>query len=121
MLVVSSGAALVGSPMSGGYAGAKRMQMFLAADLQRAADAAKLGIRFVALVPRQVLAESEMGAAVADAYAKMGGITPQKFMERFGTPLTPVDVGRAIAGIASGELGREGTVLGISGTGIEPL
>jgi NAD(P)-dependent dehydrogenase (short-subunit alcohol dehydrogenase family) len=121
VLIVSSGAALVGSPMSGGYAGAKRMQMFLAADLQRAADAAKLGIRFVALVPRQVLAESEMGAAVADAYAKMGGITPQKFMERFGKPLTPVDVGRAIAGIAAGELGREGTVLGISGTGIEPL
>ena len=30
VLIVSSGAALVGSPMSGGYAGAKRMQMFLA-------------------------------------------------------------------------------------------
>ena len=60
VLIVSSGAALVGSPMSGGYAGAKRMEMFLAADLQlRAADTAKLGIRFVALVPKQVLAESD--------------------------------------------------------------
>ena len=39
--------------------------MFLAGYLQRSADAAKLGIRFLALVPKQVLAESELGAAVA--------------------------------------------------------
>src|SRR5919197_2068253 len=52
VLIVSSGAALNGSPMSGGYAGAKKMQMFLAGYLQRAADARQLGIRFVALAPR---------------------------------------------------------------------
>ena len=76
----------------------------------------------MALVPKQVLAESEMGAAVADAYAKMGGITPEKFMERFGTPLTPVDRREGDRRTSRrGELGREGTVLGISGTGIEPL
>ena len=70
VIFVSSGAALAGSPMSGGYAGAKRMQMFLAGDLQRAADTAKLGIRFLALVPKQVLAQSELGDAVAAPYAK---------------------------------------------------
>ena len=121
VVIVSSGAALGGSPMSGGYAGAKRQQMFLAGDLQRAADTAKLGIRFLALVPKQVLAQSEMGAAVADAYAKLGGITPEKFMERFGKPLTPQDVGRTIVDIAQGELRVEGTVLGVSGSGVEPL
>jgi NAD(P)-dependent dehydrogenase (short-subunit alcohol dehydrogenase family) len=121
VIIVSSGAALVGSPMSGGYAGAKRMQMFLAGDLQRAADAAKLGIRFLALVPKQVLAQSELGAAVADAYAKLGGITPEKFMERFGTPLTPQAVGRTIVDIARGQLRPEGPVLGLSGTGAEAL
>ena len=67
VIIVSSGAGLQGSPLSGGYAGAKRMQMFLAGYLQRSADAAKLGIRFLALVPKQVLAESELGAAVASA------------------------------------------------------
>jgi hypothetical protein len=97
------------------------MQMFLAGDLQRAADAAKLGIRFLALVPKQVLAQSELGAAVADAYAKLGGITPEKFMERFGTPLTPQDVGRTIVDIARGQLRPEGPVLGLSGTGAEAL
>jgi hypothetical protein len=42
-------------------------------------------------------------------------------MERFGTPLTAQAVGRTIAAIASGEVGRDGTVLGISGTGLESL
>ena len=88
VIIVSSGAGLFGSPLSGGYAGAKRMQMFLAGYLQRSADVAKLGIRFLALVPQQVVAETELGAKVADAYAALAGITPEKFMERFGEPLT---------------------------------
>ncbi|MEP6654331.1 MAG: SDR family oxidoreductase [Myxococcales bacterium] len=121
VIIISSGAALVGSPMSGGYAGAKRMQMFLAGDLQRTADAAKLGIRFLALVPKQVLAQSEMGAAVADAYARLGNMTPDKFMERFGKPLTPQDVGRTIVDLAQGDLRIEGSGLGVSGTGVEAL
>jgi NAD(P)-dependent dehydrogenase (short-subunit alcohol dehydrogenase family) len=121
VIIISSGAALVGSPMSGGYAGAKRMQMFLAGDLQRSSDAAKLGIRFLTLVPKQVLAQSELGDAVAAAYAKLGGITPEKFMQRFGKPLTPQDVGRMIVDIAQGEIRPEGSVLGVSGNGIEAL
>jgi NAD(P)-dependent dehydrogenase (short-subunit alcohol dehydrogenase family) len=45
VVIVSSGAGLNpnGSPMSGGYAGAKRMQMFLAGYFQRAADVRELG------------------------------------------------------------------------------
>jgi NAD(P)-dependent dehydrogenase (short-subunit alcohol dehydrogenase family) len=121
VIIVSSGAGLLGSPLSGGYAGAKRMQMFLAGYLQRSADAARLGIRFMALVPKQVLAESELGAAVASAYGALGGITPEKFMERFGTPLTPDDVARAIVDVARGDLAREGSVVGVSGKGIELL
>src|SRR3954469_24290457 len=54
VVIVSSGAAVLGSPRSGGYAGAKRTQMFLAQYLQRAADARGLGIRFVAIAPLQL-------------------------------------------------------------------
>ena len=121
VVIVSSGAGLLGSPLSGGYAGAKRMQMFLAGYLQRAADAAKLGIRFLALVPKQVVAETELGATVASAYGALGGITPEKFMERFGAPLTANDLGRTIVDVARGELAREGNIVGVSGKGIEPL
>jgi NAD(P)-dependent dehydrogenase (short-subunit alcohol dehydrogenase family) len=121
VIIVSSGAGLGGSPLSGGYAGAKRMQMFLAGYLQRSADAAKLGIRFLALVPKQVVAGTELGAEVAGAYAALGGITPEKFMERFGKPLTADDIARTIVAIARGEIGREGSILGVSGEGTEPL
>jgi len=126
VIFVSSGAGLGGSPLSGGYAGAKRMQMLLAGYLQRSADAAKLGVRFQALVPKQVLAQSEMGTAVADAYAKLGGITPEKYMERFGAPLTPGDVGRAVVKLAeTHEVPREGSlgpVFGLTAaSGLEAL
>ncbi len=68
VLIVSSGAGLAGSPLSGGYAGAKRMQMFLAGYLQRASDARGRGIRFVALAPRQFLVGTPIGEAAAAAY-----------------------------------------------------
>jgi NAD(P)-dependent dehydrogenase (short-subunit alcohol dehydrogenase family) len=121
VIILSSGAGLGGSPLSGGYAGAKRMQMFLAGYLQRSADLAKLGLRFVALVPKQLIADTELGAMAADAYAALGGITREKFMERFGQPLTADDVARTILKIAHGELGQDATVLGVTGAGTERL
>ena len=121
VILLSSGAGLGGSPLSGGYAGAKRMQMFLAGYLQRSADIAKLGLRFVALVPKQLIADTELGAMAADAYAALGGITREKFMERFGQPLTADDVARTILKIAHGELGQDATVLGVTGAGTERL
>jgi hypothetical protein len=54
VVIVSSGAAMGGSLLSGGYAGAKRTQWLLAQYLQQEAEALQLGIRFVALVPRQI-------------------------------------------------------------------
>ena len=121
VILVSSGAGLGGSPLSGGYAGAKRTQMFLAGYLQKSADAAKLGIRFLALVPKQILTGTELGDMAADAYAAAAGVTREKFMERFGAPLTADAVARAIVGVAQGEIAREGSVLGVSGGGTEPL
>lgn len=121
VLIVSSGAGLGGSPLSGGYAGAKRMQMFLAGYLQRAADTAKLGVRFLALVPKQLIAGTELGTTVADAYAALAGLPRAQFMERFGAPLTAERVAETILQIAGGELAREGTILGVSGAGTEAL
>ena len=47
VIVISSGAALGGSPISGGYAGAKRTQMFIANYAQKESDRLKLGVRFL--------------------------------------------------------------------------
>jgi NADP-dependent 3-hydroxy acid dehydrogenase YdfG len=122
VLIVSSGAALGGSPRSGGYAGAKRMQMFLADYLQRAADARGLAIRFVALAPRQLLAGSEIGEAAAAAYGAESGESVEEYMtRRFQVPLDAAGVARAILAIASGEEHPEATRLVLTGEGLEAI
>ena len=121
VLIVSSGAALSGSPLSGGYAGAKRMQMFLAGYLQRAADARDLGIRFVALAPRQLLAGTAIGEAAAAAYGAQNGQTAETYLKRFAIPLEPTGVARAILSIVSGDEYRDATLLTVTGEGIEVI
>jgi NAD(P)-dependent dehydrogenase (short-subunit alcohol dehydrogenase family) len=122
VLIVSSGAGLDGSPLSGGYAGAKRMQIFLAGYLQRAADARQLGIRFVALAPRQFLVGTPIGEAAAAAYAAETGQSADALMKkRFPVPLDTAGVARAILLIAAGEEHRETTLLGLTGTGLEVI
>jgi NAD(P)-dependent dehydrogenase (short-subunit alcohol dehydrogenase family) len=122
VVIVSSGAGLHGSPLSGGYAGAKRMQMFLAGYLQRAADARELGIRFVALAPRQLLAGTAIGEAAAAAYGAQAGQSVEAYMkQRHPVPLDPAGVARAILSIASGEEHREATVLGVTAKGLEVI
>jgi NAD(P)-dependent dehydrogenase (short-subunit alcohol dehydrogenase family) len=122
VVIVSSGAGLHGSPLSGGYAGAKRMQMFLAGYLQRAADARELAIRFVALAPRQLLAGTAIGEAAAAAYGAQSGQSVQAYMrQNFAVPLDPAGVARAILSIASGEEHRGATVLGLTADGLEAI
>jgi NAD(P)-dependent dehydrogenase (short-subunit alcohol dehydrogenase family) len=121
VLLVSSGAGLAGSPLSGGYAGAKRMQMFLAGYLQRAADVSELGIRFVALAPLQFLVGTAIGEAAAAAYGAEVGESGDTYMTSWPVPLDPAGVARAILSIASDEEHREATTLGVTGKGLEAI
>jgi NAD(P)-dependent dehydrogenase (short-subunit alcohol dehydrogenase family) len=109
VVIVSSGAALNpnGSPLSGGYAGAKRMQMFLAGYLQSASDARHLGIRFVALAPRAFLVGTPIGEAAAAAYGASTG------------PLDPAGVATAILRIAAGDAPHDTTLLAVTDKGLE--
>jgi NAD(P)-dependent dehydrogenase (short-subunit alcohol dehydrogenase family) len=77
VLIVSSGAAISGSPLSGGYAGAKRMQWLLAGYMQRISDRRKLGIRFVTLVPKQLIVGTAIGEDASSAYADEAGISQE--------------------------------------------
>jgi NAD(P)-dependent dehydrogenase (short-subunit alcohol dehydrogenase family) len=122
VLIMSSGAGLDGSPRSGGYAGAKRTQMFLAGYFQRVSDARGLGIRFVALAPRQLLAGTPIGEAAAAAYGAESGESVEDYMKRrFPVPLDPAGVARAIVAIASGEEHPEATVLTVTSAGVEAI
>jgi NADP-dependent 3-hydroxy acid dehydrogenase YdfG len=113
VVIMASGAAVNrnGSPLSGGYAGAKRMQMFMAAYLQRTADARGLGIRFVALAPLQLLEGTRIGEAATAAYGP----------HDWPVPLDPDGVARAILSVVSGEEHREATELGVTGEGLEAV
>lgn len=96
IVLVSSGAAVNGSLLSGGYAGAKRTQWMLADYAQRLSNARTLGLRFVAVLPGQLVEGTTIGANAAAAYGAMNGITPEAHMKRFGAPLDGAGVAAAI-------------------------
>ena len=121
VVIVSSGAAIGGSPLSGGYAGAKRTQWFLAQYLQQEADSLKLGIRFVTLLPQQIIGTTELGHNAASAYAAQQGISEQTFLERFGPPLMPEGVGRGVVALLTDQAYRDGIAFGITGQGLTSL
>jgi len=120
VVVVSSGAAINGSYLSGGYAGAKRMQWLLAGYAQKIADAKQLGIRFLAVLPKQLIEGTAIASLASEGYGKAFGIPAAEYMKRFDVPL---DCGKVAAAIAAGlraELPQDLTSLA-TGTGIEPL
>ena len=118
VVIVSSGAGVNGSPLSGGYAGAKRTQMFLAGYLQHAADARELGIRFVSLAPMQFLEGTAIGQAAAAAYGAEVGQSGETYIKSWPVPLDPEGVARAILSVVSGDEHRESSLLGVTGDGL---
>lgn len=121
VVIISSGAAIGGSSLSGAYAGAKRTQWFLAHYLQEESDALQLGIRFVALLPKQIMNSTALGHTAAVAYAARQGISEQTFIERFGPPLTPADVGQGVVSLLTDQAYSNGVAFGISSQGLAAL
>lgn len=118
VVIISSGAGLGGSPISGGYAGAKRMQMFIAKYCQAESDRRELGIRFVALVPSRVMPETELGQAAVNGYARYLGIPQEKFLESMGARQSPEDVAEAVLEAAVKPPPEAGAIFTISADGV---
>jgi len=118
VVIISSGAGLGGSPISGGYAGAKRMQMFIAKYCQAESDRRELGIRFVALVPSRVMPETEVGQAAVNGYARYLGIPKEKFLENMGARQSPQDVAEAVLQAAVKPPAEAGVIFTISADGV---
>jgi NAD(P)-dependent dehydrogenase (short-subunit alcohol dehydrogenase family) len=93
VVVVSSGAAVQGSPVSGGYASAKRAQWFMTDYAATEAARANLGLLFHCLLPN-LNPSTALGRAGIAAYAKRAGVTPEEFGKRFDPPLTPRIMGQ---------------------------
>ena len=118
VVIISSGAGLGGSPISGGYAGAKRMQMFIAKYCQAESDRRELGIRFVALVPSRVMPETELGQAAVNGYARYLGIPQEKFLESMGARQSPADVAEAVLEAVVKPSAKAGAIFTISADGV---
>jgi NAD(P)-dependent dehydrogenase (short-subunit alcohol dehydrogenase family) len=82
VLVGSSGAAENGSPLSGGYAGAKRMLWLMAKYANGVARQKGLGIRFQAIVPQQIIGGTGVGDNASRAYAQAAGLDREMFERR---------------------------------------
>jgi NAD(P)-dependent dehydrogenase (short-subunit alcohol dehydrogenase family) len=118
VMIMSSGAAVAGSFLSGGYAGAKRMQWFLAQYFQEESNRLNRGIRFLAMLPRQIIGTTDLGNTASLAYAARLGITQEEYLKRFGVPLNAEKVGHSVIALLTDSAYREGTVFGITGEGI---
>jgi len=118
VIAISSGAALAGSPLSGGYAGAKGTIRFIVAYAGMESARAGLGIRMVSVLPRLTPA-TDLGAAAVAAYAERDGVDVATYRERLGPPLTPELVGAAIAEVAA-DPGRDRPAYLLTAGGLEP-
>src|SRR5580692_3496925 len=115
-------AAVAGSPLSGGYAGAKRMQWFMTEYAQEVSDTKKLGIRFFAVLPRQLIEGTEIGTTAAANYGATQGLSAAEFLNRrWKVPLDADKVGAAIVGSLRGDLADGATAIGVTGEGVESL
>ena len=122
VLVGSSGAAQNGSPLSGGYAGAKRMLWLMAKYANGISMQSKLGIRFQAIVPQQIIGNTGVGDAGASAYARAAGIGREEFLARFGAPMPPRDFGEKVVSVLEDPKYADGVAFALKGdTGITLL
>jgi NAD(P)-dependent dehydrogenase (short-subunit alcohol dehydrogenase family) len=95
VVAMSSGAALAGSPLSGGYASAKAAIRYLRGYAAEESKRAGLDIRFVTLLPRLTPATG-LGSAGVAGYAARQGVAPDTFVEGLQPILTPDQVAKAV-------------------------
>ncbi|WP_422739180.1 SDR family NAD(P)-dependent oxidoreductase [Micromonospora sp. WMMD729] len=119
VIVTSSGAALRGSVLSGGYAGGKATVRFLADYAAQEAVRAGLDITFRTVLP-QLTPETGLGRAAVEAYAGRAGVTAETFVAPMRPLLTPATAGTAFLRLG-GEAEPASDVHLLSGAGLTPL
>jgi NAD(P)-dependent dehydrogenase (short-subunit alcohol dehydrogenase family) len=120
VVVVSSGAAVQGSPVSGGYASAKRAQWFMADYAATESARAELGLRVHCLLP-MLNPSTALGRAGIAAYAARAGVTPEAFAARFAPPLTPAIMGQGVVELFESSERFTQVAYRIGGGGLSPI
>lgn len=120
VVVFSSGAALNGSPLSGGYAGAKATQRFITAYAQDEADRSGLDIRFTAVMPR-FSPQTGVGQPAVRAYAARAGLSVDEFLQQSGPLVNPALAGSAMLELMQTDAGSVAPAYLLTGAGLSKL
>ncbi|MFE2429020.1 SDR family oxidoreductase [Streptomyces sp. NPDC059373] len=120
VIVISSGAALAGSPLSGGYAGAKATQRFITGYAQDEANRAGLGITFTAVLPR-ITPLTDLGRPAVRAYASRSGQSEEEYLQHLGEPLTPQVAGAALVQLVREDAATLAPGYLLTGAGLQKL
>jgi NAD(P)-dependent dehydrogenase (short-subunit alcohol dehydrogenase family) len=120
IVIVSSTAAINGSPLSGSYAGAKRTQWFMADYASQEVKRLKLGLHIHCLLP-MLNPNTDLGRAAIAAYAKRGGVSVDEFAKRLAPHLTPAIMGEAVVELHSDPVRWDKLAYQIGGQGLKEL
>jgi NAD(P)-dependent dehydrogenase (short-subunit alcohol dehydrogenase family) len=120
VVVVSSGAAVAGSPLSGGYAGAKATQRFITAYARDEAQRAGLDITFTAVLPR-ITPLTDLGGAAVRAYAARAGESEEDYLEPMGPLVTPEIAGSALVELVRADAATVAPAYLLTGAGLQAL
>jgi NAD(P)-dependent dehydrogenase (short-subunit alcohol dehydrogenase family) len=120
VVVFSSGAALAGSPLSGGYAGAKATQRFITSYAQDEAKRAGLEITFTAVLPR-ITPLTDLGRPAVRAYAARSGQSEEEYVRQLGELLTPEGAGAAVIELVQADAASVASAYLLSGAGLQQL
>jgi NAD(P)-dependent dehydrogenase (short-subunit alcohol dehydrogenase family) len=120
VVVISSGAALAGSPLSGGYAGAKATQRFITGYAQDEANRAGLDITFTAVLPR-LTPLTDLGRPAVRAYAARSGQSEEEYLLQLGEPLTPEIAGAAVVELVRADAATVASGYLLTGAGLGKL
>jgi NAD(P)-dependent dehydrogenase (short-subunit alcohol dehydrogenase family) len=100
VISVSSGAALRGSPLSGGYAGAKATVRFVSAYAAAESEREGLGITFTSVLPK-LTPLTDIGSTWTAAYAKWYGMDLDTYLTSGDPSPQPEEVGKMILELAT--------------------
>ncbi|MBA0086716.1 MAG: SDR family oxidoreductase [Acidobacteria bacterium Pan2503] len=118
VILMAGSAALAGSPISGGYAGAKRTQIFMANFSQKESDRLGLGLRFMALAPR-IMPDTEVGKHAVAGYSSYLGISAADVIQSMDSPPTSSGVAKAVIDLSTNPDRFKGKVFIVTGKGLE--
>ncbi len=120
MIVMSSGAAMGGSPLSGGYPGAKRTQWIMTNFFRDECRRAGLDIQFTTVLPR-LSGDTDLSRPAAEAYGQRSGVSAEDFLSKLGEPFDRHRLAEGIFQLLHGAEHAAATTVSVSGDGVRQI